>query len=74
MIRINKLSCETLIITPGPNFWDQISKNLENEPNCVKRTITREDDMVDGVLPSVGTTILVDYVVDPLVGPVKTEW
>ena len=53
-------------------FWEQISKNLENEPNCMKQTITTEDDMVNGVLPSVGTTIPVDYVVDPLAGLVKT--
>lgn len=56
------------------SFWEQISKNLENEPNCTKKTIGTEDDMVDGVLPSVGTTIPVDYVVDPLAGPVKSQW
>lgn len=26
------------------------------------------------MLPKVGSTVLVDYVVDPLAGPVKTEW
>ena len=40
----------------------------------MKQTITTEDDMVNGVLPSVGTTIPVDYVVDPLAGLVKTQW
>ena len=55
-------------------FWDQMVKNLETEPQQEKKIITSIDELVDGVLPSVGSTIPVDYKIDPNGEAVSTEW
>jgi len=58
-------------------LFSMIVNNLENFGNgecvgdVVKRGIT---NLHDNELPAVSSTVLVDYVVDPTVGPVKTEW
>ena len=57
-------------------LFDGLVKNLEEFESCEIDT-----NLSSGIsratykkLPKVGSTLLVDYVVDPLAGPVKTEW
>ena len=59
---------------PALGFWEQIVKNLETEPSCEKKSIKTTDDLVAGVLPSVGSTIPVDYKIDANGDAVSTEW
>lgn len=51
-----------------------MEKNLEDEPSCTKQDITSTDQLVAGVLPRVGSTIPVQYKVDPNGDAVATEW
>ena len=59
---------------PSLGFWEQIVKNLETEPSCEKKAITSTDKLVAGVLPSVGSTIPVQYKIDANGDAVSTEW
>ena len=59
---------------PALGFWEQIVKNLETEPSCEKKVITNTDELVSGVLPSVGSTIPVQYKIDANGDAVSTEW
>ena len=57
-------------------LFDGLVKNLEEFESCeIDETISaRISRAVYHKLPAVGSTLLVDYIVDPTVGPVKTEW